>query len=180
MFAGEPRRIEFAGACDELDRVLAGIPDRPAVFLVETGAEPYLSRTRLLRRRLRRLLRSESGPSRLISLREIAQAVNYWLVGSSLEQALVLYDLALRHFPADYRVRLKLRSPPLLKIVLSNAFPRSQITTRLSAAPALYYGPFPTRAAAETFRNRLLDLFQMRRCEEDLDPSPSHPGCIYG
>src|ERR1039457_1440446 len=25
-----------------------------------------------------------------------------------------------------------------------------------------------------------LDLFQMRRCQEDLAPSPAHPGCIYG
>jgi len=26
----------------------------------------------------------------------------------------------------------------------------------------------------------MLDLFQIRRCEENLDPSPQHPGCIYG
>ena len=25
-----------------------------------------------------------------------------------------------------------------------------------------------------------LDLFQLRRCQEDLAPSPGHPGCIYG
>jgi len=24
------------------------------------------------------------------------------------------------------------------------------------------------------------DLFQLRRCQEDLTPSPLHPGCIYG
>lgn len=180
MFAGEPERVELADAAGELECRLNGIPDRPAVFLIETGAVPYLGRTQLLRRRLRRLLGPDSGPSRLLNLREIARAVSYWLVGSSLEQALVLYDLALRHFPEDYRVRLKLRPAPFLKIVLSNPFPRSQITTRLSAAPALYYGPFPTRVAAENFRNRFLDLFQMRRCEEDLDPCPSHPGCIYG
>lgn len=180
MFAGEPQRIEFASSASELERQLTSLPDRPAVFLVETEAEPHLSRTQLLRRRLRRLLRSESGPSRVLNLRGIARGVSYWLVGSSLEQALVLYDLAQRHFPEDYRVRLKLRPAPFLKIVLSNAFPRSQITTRLGAAPALYYGPFVTRAAAENFRARFLDLFQMRRCEEDLEPSPSHPGCIYG
>jgi excinuclease UvrABC nuclease subunit len=26
----------------------------------------------------------------------------------------------------------------------------------------------------------MLDLFQIRRCEENLVPSPEHPGCIYG
>jgi excinuclease UvrABC nuclease subunit len=67
-----------------------------------------------------------------------------------------------------------------VKLILSNRFPRCQITTRLSGARALYYGPFRNRASAEQFQNRFLDLFQIRRCEEDLDPSPRHPGCIYG
>jgi excinuclease UvrABC nuclease subunit len=26
----------------------------------------------------------------------------------------------------------------------------------------------------------MLDLFQLRRCEENLAPAPDHPGCIYG
>jgi hypothetical protein len=26
----------------------------------------------------------------------------------------------------------------------------------------------------------MLDLFQVRRCQEDLEPSPDHPGCMYG
>jgi len=181
MFAGPPESLELTGGDESLDQILQQAPDRPAVFLIETrGGSPYLGRTLLLRRRLRRLLRPESAGGRWLNLRSIAQRIHYWLVGSNLEASLILYELAMEHFPEDYRVRIKLRPPPLLKIVLTNPFPRSQITTRLSAAPALYYGPFPTRAAAENFRNRFLDLFQMRRCEEDLDPSPSHPGCIYG
>jgi len=44
----------------------------------------------------------------------------------------------------------------------------------------LYYGPFRTRSAAETFQSQFLDLFQIRRCEENLEPRPEHPGCIYG
>jgi hypothetical protein len=26
----------------------------------------------------------------------------------------------------------------------------------------------------------MLELFQIRRCQEDLEPRPDHPGCIYG
>ncbi|MBO0912358.1 MAG: hypothetical protein J2P13_11250 [Acidobacteria bacterium] len=43
----------------------------------------------------------------------------------------------------------------------------------------LYYGPFPSRAAAEKFSSEALDLFKMRRCVEDLHPDPSFPGCVY-
>jgi excinuclease ABC subunit C len=44
----------------------------------------------------------------------------------------------------------------------------------------LFYGPFRNRGSAEFFETEFLDLFQIRRCQEDLAPSPSHPGCIYG
>jgi excinuclease UvrABC nuclease subunit len=70
--------------------------------------------------------------------------------------------------------------PPYVKVVLDNPFPRSQVTTHIGRAPAFYYGPFRSRATAEEFEARFCDLFQMRRCREDLEPSPEHPGCIYG
>jgi excinuclease UvrABC nuclease subunit len=70
--------------------------------------------------------------------------------------------------------------PTYVKIVLSNAFPRSQLVTHLSRQPSTYFGPFRSRASAERFEAQFLDLFQMRRCQEDLAPSPDHPGCIYG
>jgi excinuclease UvrABC nuclease subunit len=56
------------------------------------------------------------------------------------------------------------------------------VTTRPGSAldRGLFYGPFPSRAAAENYNNEVLDLFQIRRCEENLQPSPQHPGCIYG
>jgi excinuclease UvrABC nuclease subunit len=44
----------------------------------------------------------------------------------------------------------------------------------------MYFGPFRSRASAEKFEAQFLDLFQIRRCQEDLVPSPEHPGCIYG
>ena len=46
-------------------------------------------------------------------------------------------------------------------------------------APSQFYGPFPSRAAAEKFANDALDFFKIRRCTEELNPDPSHPGCVY-
>lgn len=70
--------------------------------------------------------------------------------------------------------------PPYVKILLDNQFPRSQVTTHIARTAAMYYGPFRSRAAADEFEARFLDLFQLRRCQEELAPSPDHPGCIYG
>src|SRR6185312_12891575 len=67
-----------------------------------------------------------------------------------------------------------------VKLLLANEFPRTQIVTRLSAGAAMYVGPFRNRATAAQFESAFLDLFQLRRCIEDLGPSPEHPGCMYG
>jgi excinuclease ABC subunit C len=173
--------IPVAAALPVLDQALEEVPNRPAVFLLWPKAgDPYLGKTTVLRRRLLRLLRERETPSRLLNLRHTADRIEYWLTGSKLESSVLMYDLARRHFPKTYLEVLRLRMPPYVKLILTNEFPRSQITTHLGRATAAYYGPFRTRATAEKFESQFLDLFQVRRCQEDLVPSPSHPGCIYG
>jgi len=93
---------------------------------------------------------------------------------------LLHYALARRYFPEDYPRLVKLRMPAYVKLILANEFPRTQVSARLSASRAIHYGPFQSRAAAELFEDQFLDLFQIRRCQENLEPSAQHPGCIYG
>jgi excinuclease ABC subunit C len=166
---------------EAFDRAIAEAPNCPAVFLIwPREGEPYLAKTALLRRRLLRLLKEREKPSRLLNLRESVTRVECWITASALESSLCLYELARLHFPKTYLELLRLRFPPYVKIVLDNPFPRSRVTTRIGRSPAFYYGPFRSRATAEEFEARCCDLFQMRRCHEDLQPSPEHPGCIYG
>jgi excinuclease UvrABC nuclease subunit len=174
-------QIEVAEDLVGLDQALAQIPNIPAVFLLwPHEGDPYLAKTTLLRRRLLRLLKERDRPSRLLNLRHSVRRIEYQFTGSAFESAVRMYELARQHFPKTYLDLLKLRMPVYVKLVLSNAFPRSQLTTHLGRTPALYCGPFRSRASAERFESQFLDLFQMRRCQEDLDPSPEHPGCIYG
>jgi excinuclease ABC subunit C len=164
-----------------LDSALESIPNNPAVFLLwPAEGPPYLSKTVLLRRRLLRLLKERERPSRLLNLRHTVRRIEYQLTGSAFENAIVFYEQARRHFPESYPDLMKLRMPPYVRIVLNNEFPRSQITTHLTRTGGLHFGPFRSRASAERFEAQFLDLFQMRRCQEDLAPSRGHPGCIYG
>ncbi len=169
-----------AATGSELDAEIAALPNRPAVFVLwpRSGA-PYLSKTALLRRRLLRLLKEREKPSRMLNLRETVARIEYQFTGSALEAAVLHYELARRHFPENYLDAIKLRMPPYVKILLNNEYPRSQVTTHVSRG-GLYFGPFRSRVSAERFESQFLDLFQMRRCQEDLTPSPEHPGCMYG
>jgi excinuclease ABC subunit C len=160
------------------------LPSRPAIFALfpETIAPspaPYLSRTRDLRRRLTRLLGTPSTSSKRLNLREITRRVEYQEVGSTFEAQWLLYLLNKAHYPRTYRHRLRLKPPALLKVNLRNRFPRCYPTRRLANDGSLYYGPFASRVAAERFASEFLDLIKIRRCVEDLNPHPAHPGCIY-
>jgi len=164
-----------------LDAAVEALPNDPAVFVLwPQEGDPYVSKTGLLRRRLLRLLKERERPSRLLNLRHTVKRIEYQLTGSPFESSVVQYEQARRHFPERYLEVLKLRMPPYVKIILGNEFPRSHITTHLTRTAGLYFGPFRSRASAEKFEAHFLDLFQMRRCQEDLVPSPDHPGCIYG
>lgn len=164
-----------------LEETLAALPDRPAVFLLwPREGKPYLARTNVLRRRLNRLLGLREKASRMLNLRETAERIEYRLTGSKLEAQMLMLQLARLHLGPGYRREIRLRLPPYVKLVLSNPFPRTQVTTRLGNAPGLYFGPFRNRSTAALFESEFLDLFQLRRCQEDLLPSPEHPGCMYG
>jgi excinuclease ABC subunit C len=175
-------RLEFVPTRDA--EVFASVPAGAAVFLLrgeDTHAEPYISKTANLRRRLQRLLGSPTEHSKRLNLRERVRAIEYSATGSDFESGFLLYQLLRTVFPGSYAARLRLRFAPLVKLHLENEYPRASVTTRLGrqSGRSLYYGPFPSRFAAEKFANDSLDFFKMRRCLEDLHPDPLFPGCIY-
>lgn len=156
----------------EFDRVLEELPNRQAVFLLWPRAgKPYLARTNVLRKRLKRLLGN---------LRGTVDRIEYEFTGSRLAAQFLVLELARKHLGADYRNEIRLRLPPYVKLILSNPFPRTQVTSHVGRARAVYFGPFRNRSTAARFESEFLDLFQLRRCQEDLAPRPDHPGCIYG
>jgi hypothetical protein len=94
----------------------------------------------------------------------------------------VLYSAARGIFgPAEARRRLRLHAPFVVRMAASNEHPRVYVTNRLNKRSVEEsYGPFASRAAAERYTEAVLDLFKLRRCWEDLEVSPEHPGCAYG
>jgi excinuclease ABC subunit C len=175
-------RLEFAPERDA--EILAAVPACPAVFLLrgaDPQSEPYVTKTANLRRRLQRLLGPPEERTKRLNLRVRARWIEYTLTGSDFESGFLLYKVLRATFPKAYSARLRLRFAPLVKLHMENEYPRASITIRLGRlnVGSLYYGPFPSRAAAGKFSNDSLDFFKMRRCVDDLHPDPEFPGCIY-
>ena len=175
-------RLEFAPSHDS--ELWVGVPPAPAVFLLrgeDSQAEPYISKTANLRRRLQRLLGAPAEHSKKLNLRDRVRWIEYTSTGSDFESGFLLYRLLRSVFPKTYSHRLRLRFAVLVKLHLENEFPRASVTARLGRLGGrnVYYGPFPSRTVAEKFASDSLDFFKMRRCVDDLHPDPQFPGCIY-
>jgi len=175
-------RLEFVPERDA--EVFAAAPAAPAVFLLrgkDSQAEPYVSKTANLRRRLQRLLGPVDERTRKLNLRDRVRSIEYSPTGSDFESGFLLYQILRDTFPKTYANRMRFRFAPLVRLHLENEYPRASITTRLGRLKSrnLFYGPFQSRTAAEKFMNDSLDFFKMRRCVDDLHPDPKFPGCIY-
>jgi len=175
-------RFDFAPDRDR--EIFSSVPAAPAVFLlrpIDAAAEPYVSKTANLRRRLERLLSPPEERSKRLNLRDRVSSIEYSLTGSDFESGFLLYRVLRLAFPKTYTKRLRLRFAPLVKLHLENEYPRASVATRIArlSGKNIYYGPFPSRLAAEKFMNDALDFFKMRRCVEDLHPDPKFPGCVY-
>jgi excinuclease ABC subunit C len=173
----------------------SALPAAPAVVRIEprtelVNARPYLIRTADLRARLKRLIgvrdpASDPAELRRLDLREFAGAVKYRLTGSPFEQSIVMWHAARQMDPRGYHARLRMRSPALLKVNLSNPYPRCYVTRRIRTdetgkpAGGFYCGPLPSRRAADAFASEFLNLFKIRRCQIKILRDPTFPGCIY-
>jgi excinuclease ABC subunit C len=162
---------------------LAQLPTVSAVFALygaETHSEPYIGRTPNLRGRLERLLQPSPKHPRRLQLAGRVRRIAWRLTGSEFESLLAQFSLLEEIYGPKSLERMHLRAPAFVRFLGGNPYPRITVTHRPSQREADWaYGPFQSRAAAERFADEALKLFLLRRCTEELDPHPSHPGCVY-
>ena len=179
-----PTELQFL-AFDPSDpkAALMQLPVSAAVFSLhgaEAHAEPYIGRTPNLRGRLERLLQPSAKHPRRLQLAGRVRQIRWCLTGSEFESLLVQFSLLEDVYGTQCLERMHLRNPAFVRFLGSNAYPRIVVTHRPSQREADWaYGPFSSRAAAERFADEALKLFLLRRCTDDLDPHPDHPGCVY-
>ena len=162
---------------------LTQLPRAAAVFALygaDSKDEPYIGRTPNLRARLERLLQPSAKHPRRLQLAGRVRRIEWRLTGSEFESLLVQFSLLEEIYGAKALERMHLRMPAFVRFFGSNAYPRIAVTNRPGVREGGWaYGPFPSRLAAERYSDELLKLFLLRRCVDDLDPDPNHPGCVY-
>jgi excinuclease UvrABC nuclease subunit len=146
----------------------------------EAHAEPYIGRTPNLRGRLARLLQPSPKHPRRLQLAGRVRRIEWRLTGSEFESLFLQFEILQSEYGTKCLERMHLRAPAFVRFLGGNPYPRIVVTHRPSQREAEWaYGPFQSRAAAERFAEEALKLFLLRRCTDDLNPHPSHPGCVY-
>jgi hypothetical protein len=167
----------------EARETLRALPEKSAVFALygeAANAEPYIGRTPNLRGRLERLLIPSPKHPKRLQLAGRVRWIEWRLTGSDFESLLLQFDLLQKVYGAKSLERMHLGAPSFVRFLGGNPYPRVTVTNRPSQKEADWaYGPFASRVAAERFADEALKLFLLRRCVEDLNPDPSHPGCVY-
>jgi excinuclease UvrABC nuclease subunit len=162
---------------------LLELPQRPAVYALygaDAKDEPYIGRTPNLRGRLERLLQPSPKHPRRLQLAGRVRRIAWRLTGSEFESLLTQFSFLEGIYGPKSLERMHLRAPAFIRYLGGNPYPRIVVTNKPSQREAEWaYGPFASRAAAERFAEEALKLFLLRRCTEDLNPDPSHPGCVY-
>ena len=162
---------------------LLQLPHTQAVFALygaEAKDEPYIGRTPNLRGRLERLLQASAKHPRRLQLAGRVRRIAWRRTGSDFESLFAQFSLLEDVYGAKALDRMHLRAPAFVRFLGGNPYPRLAVTNKPSQREADWaYGPFASRAAAERFGEEALKLFLLRRCTDDLNPDPSHPGCVY-
>jgi excinuclease UvrABC nuclease subunit len=162
---------------------LAQLPTSSAVFALygaDAHAEPYIGRTPNLRARLARLLQPSAKYPRRLQLAGRVRQIRWRLTGSEFESLLVQFSLLEKVYGPKSLERMHLGAPAFIRYLGGNHYPRIAVTNHPTQREAGWaYGPFQSRAAAERFADEALKLFLLRRCTEELEPNPDHPGCVY-
>ena len=176
-----PHTLPFDPA--DAKAALGQLPTSASVFALygaNAHAEPYIGRTPNLRGRLERLLQASPKHPRRLQLAGRVRRIEWRLTGSDFESLLTQFSLLVEIYGEKALKRMHLGAPAFLRFHGSNRYPRITVTNRPSQRDADWsYGPVPSRAAAERYADEALKLFLLRRCVEELDPNPEHPGCVY-
>ena len=181
MSGAEFQSIAFDPA--EPRAALSELPREAAVFALYgegAHAEPYIGRTPNLRGRLERLLTPSAKHPKRLQLAGRVRRIAWRATGSEFEALLLQFNLLQDVYGPKALERMHLKMPAFVRFLGGNPYPRVTVTNRPGMREAGWaYGPFASRTAAERFSEEMLKLFLLRRCTDDLNPDPSHPGCVY-
>jgi excinuclease ABC subunit C len=157
----------------ELQSALAGLPDKPGVYLMKDarGDVLYVGKAQSLRQRVRSYWQKQAPAGEIHRIRSVIDRVADVEVTQtdSVSEALLLEANLIKRFRPRFNVRLKDdKSYPYIKVTLSDDFPRVERTRKLVNDGSRYFGPYASASSVDESMNLVRRLFPFRTCTIDI------------
>ncbi len=153
----------------DLTRKLKTLPRGPGIYLMldRVGDLLYIGKARSLRQRVSSYFAPSREPHpRTDSLVSRVRDVDFIVTDSELE-ALILEQTMVKERKPRYNVQLKDdKRFPYVRLTLSHAFPRAEITRQLGDRSSRYYGPYTDVALLRQTLKMLRRAFPLRVCSD--------------
>lgn len=161
----------------DIKEKLRDIPDQPGVYIFKDGDGKvlYVGKASSLRNRVRSYFRRSSGQSPRISamvprIRDID-----WITTATEVEALLYESNLIKEYQPKYNVDLRdSKTYPLIKITMSEDFPRVIVARGRKSDGSLYFGPYTDAALLREAIKSIRRIFPFCTCR----PLPKK-ACVY-
>jgi excinuclease ABC subunit C len=166
---------------EKLARRLADLPESPGVYFLkdDSGKIVYIGKAKNLRNRVRSYFVEHGGDMRFIArhTRQLVDDIEVIITGSEKEALLLENHLIKKHAP-KFNIRLKDdKTYPSLRLDPKAEWPTIELVRRPKKDGALYFGPYPSAAAARQTQKIVQKGFKIRSCTDAFMKNRSRP-CI--
>jgi excinuclease ABC subunit C len=165
-----------------LEEKLAGLPDRPGVYLYKDakGQVIYVGKAASLKSRVRSYFQeSRAHDAKTDALVRQIKDLDYVVTDNELEALMLEANLVRKHRPRYNIILRDDKHYPFLRLTTNEEFPRLVVARRVANDGATYYGPFyPATAMRETLR-LTRQLFPLRTCAIKIDGRLERPCVQY-
>lgn len=154
---------------ENIRRALAVLPDKPGVYLMRDAAGKviYVGKAVVLKNRVRSYFRKLSSHTPKIAAMTGRVADIETIVTANEVEALILECNLIKKYRPRYNISLKDdKTYPLLKVTVTEEFPRVFATRRQLRDGAKYYGPYADAGAMHAALSFLRGMFPLRTCRK--------------
>ena len=162
---------------------LRALPDKPGCYLMrdDTGKIIYVGKAASLRKRVKSYFRTAALRSAPPKLRSLVHSIADFDVVIARKEADAL--LTENKLIKDYQPRFNIlmrddKRFPLLRVNLSEPWPRFNLCRIKRNDGALYFGPYLSSAAARTAMEFAEKKFGLRKCADLVPDKDTHRHCI--
>ena len=145
------------------------IPTKPGVYIYRDsfGTVIYVGKASNLRRRMSQYFQPSRETRADPKLRSLINSIDSWecITVRNEDEALILESRLIKEYAPKYNVLLRDdKRLPLLKIDLSERFPRPKPARLRKDDSCLYFGPFPHGSALKQTLEFLIRYYSLRSC----------------